>query len=66
MSYFPDSQASSGSSNQVKGGGKKYEIYVAAFGGHVLMTYFYRVREKGGHGLLAPLGSTTPNHDYMM
>ena len=24
------------------GGGKKHEIYVAAFGGHFFMTYFYR------------------------
>ena len=26
------------------GGGEKHEIYAAAFGGHLFMTYFYRAR----------------------
>ena len=34
------------------GGGKKLEIYVAAFGGHLFMTYFYRA--GGSHGPLLP------------
>ena len=33
--------SSSGSSDWV-GGGEKHEIYAAAFGGHLFMTYFYR------------------------
>ena len=34
------------------GGGNKHEIYMAAFGGHLFMTYLYRA---GGHGPSAPL-----------
>ena len=34
------------------GGAKKHEIYMATFGGHLFMTYFYRA--GGGHG---PLGT---------
>ena len=32
----------SGSSGRVRGG-KKHEIYAAAFGSHIFMTYFHRV-----------------------
>ena len=43
--------SSSGSSGRVRGG-EKHEIYAAAFGGHLFMTYFHRAR--GGHGPLGP------------
>ena len=43
---------SSGSSGRVRGG-EKHEIYAAAFGGHLLMTYFHRAG-GGGAGPLAP------------
>ena len=42
---------SSGSSGRV--GGKKHEIYAAAFDGHLFMTYFHRAEE--GVAPLAPL-----------
>ena len=51
MSYFPDSQVVVDPVIKLKGGGevgKKHEICLAAFGGHLLLTYFYRVREPGG------------------
>ena len=41
------------------GGGKKHEIYVAAFGGHLFMTYFYRARGPWPVGLP---GSATGIH----
>ena len=46
---------SSGSSDRVRGEGEaeKHEIYAAAFGGHLFMTYFYRTRE--GEWPLGPL-----------
>ena len=61
--YMSCWQASSASSGRVGGVGvgvgiEKHEIYAAAFGSHLFMTYFYRVR--GAHGPLAsPTGSAT-------
>ena len=42
---------SSGSSSQVGAGGKKHEIYVAAFGGHFLWLI---LQGQGGHDPLGP------------
>ena len=39
-------------------GGGKHEIYVATFGGHFFMTYFYRNGE-GGMAPSVPPGSAT-------
>ena len=36
-----------------RGAGKQNEIYEAVFGGHFLMTYFYR----GGHGSSPPVSA---------
>ena len=43
---------SSGSSGRVRGGAEKHEIYAAAFGGHLFITYFHRAR--GAMDLLPP------------
>ena len=58
------SEYSSGSSGRLKEGRKKHEIYVAAFGSHLFMTYFYRA--GGGVGMapwISP-GSITVNNIF--
>ena len=38
---------SSGSSDRVRGGGRKHEIYAAAFGGHLFYDLFSQGRGRG-------------------
>ena len=59
MSVLPDLRAQYRIQRQGKGRGgtEKHEIYAAAFGGHLFMTYFHRAR--GGMAPSAPPGSAT-------
>ena len=59
--YMRSVSYSSGSSGRVRGEAEKYETYVAAFGSHLFMTYFY-MAGGGGHGRLTPPGSATELH----
>ena len=55
--HFPSRSYSSGSSDWVRGGAEKHEIYAATFGGHLFYDLF--LQGRGGHGPLGPPGSAT-------
>ena len=59
VKIFP-AKGSSGSSDWMWGGIKKHEIYVAAFGSHLFMTYFYMAR-----GSVDPLLRPPPKIRYL-